>query len=129
MKNIGYQQYSRSDYVYLNCCEEKFDNRIRGDVILYFDAKALYNREFYIDESYVTRPSKKINRYCERYEEIIRGLYERSIKVLGGRSFQVFQQIAVRDRLQLRHLVGIGLKTPNKTIAKLAGEIPIRMMK
>ena len=33
MKNIGYQQYNRSDYVYLNCCEEKFDKIMRSDII------------------------------------------------------------------------------------------------
>jgi hypothetical protein len=54
---------------------------------------------------------KKYNKYYIKDNSVLKKLYKYSISVLpSGYSFQVFQQIAVRNKVNLNNLVAIEFK-------------------
>jgi len=64
-----------------------------------------------------TDDNKKIKNY-KNYNNVLRKLYKQSISLLeNGKAFQVFQQIAIRNKINLDELVAIEFHDkPSKTI-------------
>jgi hypothetical protein len=40
--------YTVNNFIFFSCCDKLFDDKIIGNVILYFNSKFLYNRSFYV---------------------------------------------------------------------------------
>ena len=54
---------------------------------------------------------RKYNKYYTKYNTVLRKLYEHSISLLPrGDAFESFQQIAIRNKINLNNLVGIKFK-------------------
>ena len=54
---------------------------------------------------------RKYNKYYTKYNTVLRKLYEYSISLLPhGDAFESFQQIAIRNKINLNNLVGIKFK-------------------
>ena len=52
--------------------------------------------------------SKKYNKHYTKYNTVLKKLYNQSINRLPNRyAFQIFQQIALRNKVSLKELVGI----------------------
>jgi hypothetical protein len=123
--------YTENKFVYFSCTDKLFDKDTHANVILYFNSKLLFNKSFYVsthhssspnelDEWWVTNDQgkktkmykRKYNKYYTKYNTILNKLYKYSISVLDGRAFQIFQQIAVRNKINLNELVAIEFKHP-----------------
>jgi hypothetical protein len=119
--------YDENIFVFLSTCEELFDPRISAQVVLYFDSNLLANKTFYISTAHSTDPeelgewvSTENNRFeykrkypknYKLYNSVLKKLYTHSINVLPkGESFQVFQQVAIKNKIPLDNLVGIEIK-------------------
>ena len=96
---------------------------------MYFNSKLLFNKSFYVANLHSSTPNKlnewwindngkrikmyerKYNKYYTNYDRVLKKLYDYSIYVLPrGYSFQVFQQVAVRNKVNLKELVAIEFK-------------------
>lgn len=58
---------------------------------------------------------RKYEKNYTKYDTILKKLYNYSISVLNGKSFQIFQQVAVRNKVSLNELVAIEFK--DKSVA------------
>ena len=120
--------YIKNNYVYFSCTNTLFDKNIFSRITLYFNSKLLLKKAFYVstvhspypnhlDEWYVIENGKRIKMYKRKYEKnytkyntILKKLYNYSVSVLNGKSFQIFQQVAVRNKVSLNELVAIEFK-------------------
>jgi hypothetical protein len=115
----GYGIYSENNFVYFSCTNKLFDNKVSAVITLYFNSKLLFNKSFYIANLHSSTPrrlltdsnktnKKKYNKNYTKYNSVLTKLYNYSISVLKkGKAFQVFQQIAVRNKVNLDELVAI----------------------
>ena len=95
---------------------------------MYFNSKLLFNRSFYVSTTHspfpndlgewhikekgkkITMYKRKYNKNYTKYNTVLKKLYDFSISMLNGYSFQTFQQIAVRNKVNLNELVAIGFR-------------------
>jgi hypothetical protein len=121
---LGTGLYKENDFLYFSCVDKLFDDNIIGHVILYFNSKLLYNRSFYVSTVWSPYPNylgewnvkdkngkiikqykRKYNRYYPKYNFVLQKLYQYSLTV--SRNFQFFQQVAIRNKVNLKELVAI----------------------
>jgi hypothetical protein len=122
--------YTENKFVYFSYVDKLFDKRIYSEITLYFDSKLLFNKSFYVANLHTSTPNKlyewwnkdekgnkikmykrKYNKYYTKYNTVLQKLYEYSISLLPhGRAFESFQQIAIRNKINLDNLVGIKFK-------------------
>jgi len=121
LNKIGEGIHPKNKYVYFSCTNKLFDKRIIGKITLYFKSDLLRMKEFYISTFHTTSPNilenttyskwiryKKKYKNTNKYDNVLKKLYKHSIKILPyGKSFQVFQQIAVKNRINMKELVAI----------------------
>jgi hypothetical protein len=138
-KNIhgeGYGLYNENDFIYFSSIDKIFSRKIYSRVILYFNSKLLYNRTFYVSTGHSPVPDElgeweinyenKIKKMYKRkyaknykyYNNVIKKLYKHSISILNdGDGFQIFQQIALKNKINLDDLVAIQFQEePSKSI-------------
>jgi hypothetical protein len=129
--------YNENHFIYFSCIDKLFSREIFGRVTLYFNSKLLYNKSFYVSTNHSTNPeslkewtsktddNKKIKEYKRKYDEnyknynnVLKKLYKHSISQLeNGKAFQIFQQIAIRNKINLDELVAIEFREePSKAI-------------
>jgi hypothetical protein len=123
--NQGENIYNTNKYIFLGTTKNLFDNNILGDVVIYLKSKLLYNRTYYIDDKHASSVihGKKINRYNKNYNNILEKLYDKSMKVNNGIAFQVFQQIALLNKIEIKNnLIAIELKKNNEKLKKILKE-------
>jgi hypothetical protein len=119
----GLGLYIENNFVFFSCCDKLFDNKILGHVILYFNSKLLYNRNFYVSTVWSPYPDyigewysgkknnkkkeykRKYNRYYSKYNSVLKKLYNHSKKKL--KYYQYFNQIAVKNKVNLKELIAI----------------------
>ena len=120
--SLGSSLYIENNFVFFSCCDKLFDNKIIGNVILYFNSKLLYNRSFYVSTVWSPNPDylgewysggkdnkkkeykRKYNRYYLKYDNVLKKLYNHSTSEI--KYFQ-FKQVAVRNKVNLKELVAI----------------------
>ncbi len=121
---LGTGLYKENDFLYFSCVDKLFDDNIIGNVILYFNSKLLYNRSFYVSTVWSPYPNylgewnvkdkngkiikeykRKYVRYYPKYNFVLQKLYQYSISV--HKNFQYFQQVAIRNKVNLKELVAI----------------------
>jgi hypothetical protein len=131
--NYGEGLYNENKFIYFGCINELFKKKIlygKDDIVLYFNSKILYNRKFYVSNYFTPTPNKlneqyinkkkiyysrKYNRYYENYEKILEELFNTSIKYKS--SFQLYQQIAIENKINLKNLIEIEFKKkPTKSL-------------
>ena len=120
--SLGSSLYIENNFVFFSCCDKLFDDKIIGNVILYFNSKLLYNRSFYVSTVWSPYPDylgewysggknnkkkeykRKYNRYYSKYDNVLKKLYDHSTP-----KFEYFQfnQVAVRNKVNLKELVAI----------------------
>jgi len=123
--NYGDGVYTENNFVYFSCTNKLFDNKVLENIAtgitLYFNSKLLFNKSFYVANLWSAMPQrlatwksdeikykKKYNKNYTKYNSVLTKLYNYSISVLKkGEAFQVFQQIAVRNKVNLDELVAI----------------------
>jgi len=124
--NEGNGLYIKNNYVYFSCTDKLFDKRTNGMITMYFNSKLLLNRSFYVSTVHSPYPNdlgewwikndegkqikeykRKYNKYYTKYNTILKKLYDHSISILNGFSFTIFQQVAVRNKVNLNELVAI----------------------
>jgi hypothetical protein len=89
-------------------------------VILFFDYNILYNRTYYIAMMHSAEPDElvkwnkgkdyklKYPQYYKNTKKVLFKLYKNTIsKLPNGRAFQVFQQVAIKNKTNLNKLVEI----------------------
>lgn len=126
----GNSLYTKNHFVYFSCTEKLFEENTYACIILYFNSKLLFNKSFYVATGHSSSPDileegkteydeknipykkykRKYNRYYKKYDIVLKKLYDNSINALNGRAFQIFQQIAIRNTVNLDELVGIEFK-------------------
>ena len=56
----------------------------------------------------ITEYKRKYNRYTKNYNKILQKLYKYSINVLNGKSYNAFQQVAVKNKINIaNYIIGI----------------------
>jgi hypothetical protein len=132
----GFGIYDTNPFVYFSTTDILFDNRVCSMITLYFDSKLLYNRNFYISTVHSDNPTdlaewksdlknleykRKYKKNYKYYDKILLNLYKNSTdKLPKGKSFQIFQQIAINNKVNLNDLVAIqfNFQEPTKSILK-----------
>jgi hypothetical protein len=117
--------YDTTPFVYFSTTNKLFDKDVSSRITLYFNSKLLYNKSFYVSTVLSADPTKlaewkselnvkskeykrKYKKNYSHYDKILLKLYKNSItKIPGGKAFQVFQQIAINNKVNLDNLVGI----------------------
>lgn len=135
--NEGNGIYKTNNFVYFSCVNKLFNkNILSNEVILYFDTKLLYQNIFYVSTMHLDFPAylyegnnggkeeykRKYNKHYKLYNLVLKKLYKHSISLLeNGKSFQIFQQIAVRHKVNLKkYLVAIEIRNiKGKNISEL----------
>ena len=114
--------YNKNKFIYFSCTDKLFD-KTHGSVIIYFNSDLLYKIPFYVSTVQTPSPDnlsewidganrkgykRKYNRYYKKYNNVLKKLYRNSKKVLSkGVAFQVFQQIAISNKINLAELTAI----------------------
>ena len=126
--NEGAGIYTENNFVFFSCVDELFKYKIYSAITLYFNSKLLFNRTFYISTSHSPEPDKleewkqegkkmykrKYSRYYKKYLDVIKKLFNYSIRVLpDASSFQIFQQIAISNKVNLKELICIEFQNKN----------------
>lgn len=119
--NQGDGIYKNNKFVYFTTIEKLFDKYV-GNIVIYINSDILYNRAFYVsthhspypDKLYeettnnITEYNRKYNRYTKNYNKILQKLYKYSINVLNGKSYNAFQQVAVKNKINIaNYIIGI----------------------
>jgi hypothetical protein len=130
--------YDENKFIFFNCVDELFKKKIiygSNEIVLYFNSKILYNRKFYTSNHYTPNPNKlkefidkkkisfsrKYDRYYKNYEKVLEELFNTSIKHKS--SFQIYQQISIENKVNLKNLIEIELKKePSKKLLNLIKE-------
>jgi hypothetical protein len=129
LKSEGYKKingegsglYTENKFVYFSCIKELFTYKIYSRITLYFTSDLLFNRTFYISNHHSSSPDilmehngkrklykRKYKRFYKNYNKILENLFNYSISVLkNGKAFQIFQQIAVLNKINLDKLICI----------------------
>lgn len=124
--NQGEGIYDRSPLVYfstVDSIDSEHLHRLTKDlteVLLCFDSQLLYNRVYYTSSRHNGRPDLDLkemkvskdqtyhNREYPQYypdtQHILKKLFTSSLKGLGGMFFQIFQQVAIRNKCNLKYL-------------------------
>ena len=124
--NQGDGIYNESPLIYfstVDSIDSEHLHRLTKDtheIFLCFDSQLLYNRVYYTSGRHSARPDlylKEIklskgqarhNREYPQYypdtQHILKKLFTSSLKSLGGRFFQIFQQVAIRNKCNLKYL-------------------------
>ena len=124
--NEGGGIYTKNNFVYFSCTDKLYDKNILNSITMYFNSKLLFNNSFYLYTGHSPDPEslhesgmdykRKYNRYYNEYNTVLKKLYNYSISILeNGKAFQIFQQIAVRNKVNLNELVAIEFN--NKILA------------
>jgi len=135
--NEGYGIYKSVDqkFVFFSVIDQyESKYKVSGDVVLYFDPKLLWNRSYYISTLHNPSPDilekwnegrdykKKYKQYYKYTNKVLTKLFKNSIsKLPNGEAFQVFQQIAIKNKCDLKYLNKIKFmyQKPSKTLIKL----------
>ena len=121
--NQGEGIYSESPLVYFSTVDSIDSEHLHrltkdlAEVLLCFDSQLLNNRVYYTSSRHIGRPdlylkemkiSKGQARHNREYpqyypytQHILKKLFTSSLKTLGGRFFQIFQQVAIRNKCNL----------------------------
>ena len=124
--NQGEGIYNESPLVYFSTVDsidsEHLDPIIKNksEILLCFDSQLLNNRIYYTSSRHTGRPdlylkemkvSKGQARHNREYpqyypdtQHVLKKLFTSSLKCLGGRFFQIFQQVAIRNKCNLKYL-------------------------
>ena len=118
--NEGSGLYKSNDQKYvffsvINKLESKY--KIYGDVVLFFDNKILWNRSYYVSTVHSPYPNylgtwnkgkdykKKYKQYYKFTNKVLKKLFRNSIsKLPNSDGFQIFQQVAIKNKCDLKHL-------------------------
>ena len=124
----GQGLYEENKFVFFSCIDKLFSRKIYGDVILYFNSKLLYNKSFYTGNIHSIAPDlllnneKKYKKNYKNYDIVLKKLFKSSLET-HLKAFQVFQQIAVLNKVNLKELVAIEFnKKSNSSIIKFLNE-------
>ena len=126
--------YDNNPFVYFSTTTDLFDDKILGNITLYFNSKLLYNRNFYVSNFWTSKPDKleeikiknniisyrrKYNKYYQYYDDVLLELYKKSIRKDGSID-RFIQQVAINNKVNLFDLVGIYFKVipDDKSIIK-----------
>lgn len=136
--NQGYGLYkpSEQEHVFFSAIDEPGIKEIVGDVILFFDYKMLYKRSYYISTVHSPYPQYvgkwnngkdyklKYPQYYRYTKSVLKKLYKNALSKLDGDAFEIFQQIAIKNKCDLTHLRYIKFQygKPTKPILKLLKE-------
>lgn len=116
--------YTKNNFIYFSCSEKLFSKNTHAQIILYFNSKLLYKRQFYVSNAHSPVPNieetwndsngnkhykKKYNKYYKNYDKVLQKLFDYSISTYK-KVFQVFQQIAIKNKVNLDDLIGIEFK-------------------
>jgi len=115
---VGEGIHPKNKYVYFSCSNRLFDKRIIGKITLFFKSDLLKSKKFYISTFHTASPNLEKLIKTDKYNNILKGLYKQSIKrLLNGKSYQVFQQIAIKNKLNLKKLIAIKFnKKPSNSL-------------
>ena len=128
MPNEGDGIYTENNFVFFSCVDELFKYKIHSNITLYFNSKLLFNRTFYLATCHSPEPDnlhewkqqghqmykRKYNRYYKKYNDVLKKLFNYSINILpDAASFQVFQQIAISNKVNLKELICIEFRDKN----------------
>lgn len=123
--NEGNRLYTENNFVYFSCTDKLPDKKISSLITMYFNSKLLFNKTFYVSTMHSSEPNKldewwdndegkkykmykrKYNKYYTKYNTVLKKLYDFSVSKLNGKAFQIFQQVAVRNKVNLDELVAI----------------------
>ena len=139
--NQGEGIYKTTNFVYFSTCDELFDPRLAdaGQVIIYLKSDFLLNRSFYVSTVHTDHPNvldewngynykRKYSRYETNYNKILRTLYKRSLKQSDGKYFEIFQQVAILNKVNITNFI-IGIKfnvRPDTGLLKKLDKLNIR---
>lgn len=139
IKNEGIGLYEENKFVYFSCVDELFNENIIGNVTLYFNSELLFNRTFWVANLHSPDPDylgewktndgrlsykRKYNKYYKKYKLVLKKLYRDSISVLKDKKgFQVFNQIAILNKINLKNLVAIEFKNKSDATSKIINYI------
>lgn len=127
----GIYEPSRQKFVFFNVVDKIGKNMI-GPVKLYFDYHLLDNRTYYVSTTHSDFPDQvaewnkgkdyklKYPQYYKRTKNVLEKLYKNSIS-RSEDFFYVFQQIAVKNEVNLKYLKCIEFQniTPPKSILQI----------
>jgi hypothetical protein len=128
MPNEADGLYTENNFVFFSCVDELFKYKIVSNITLYFNSKLLFNRTFYLATHHTPIPDnlqewkeqgrqmyqRKYDRYYEKYNNVLKKLFNDSISRLpDSYGFQVFQQIALSNKVNLKELICIEFKDKN----------------
>ena len=134
--NEGYGIYGKHEnkFVYFGTTPNLFDDYCMGSIIIYFKTDLLYNRSFYVSTVHSPEPDylgewenkegleykRKYSKYTENYNIILKKLYDNSIKRFNKRLFQIFQQVAILNKINItKYIIGIQFsETPDEKFMK-----------
>jgi hypothetical protein len=115
--------YTKNKFVYFSCTDRLFDKRVLGPVVLYFDPKLLSNRVFYIAAEHIIDPQnnkEQATKYPAHYkniDKVLSSLYKNSLQLPDGRSLQVFQLIAILNKVQFsKYIIAIEIRQLSRRI-------------
>jgi hypothetical protein len=111
IESEGSGLYTENHFVYFSCVDKLFRDNISAQIILYFNSKLLFNRNFYVANLHSPYPDylgewksgdekkykRKYNRHYKKYNTILKNLFKNSINT-NKKYFQVFQQIAILNK-------------------------------
>ena len=120
--------YTENKFVYFSCINKLFEKEIFSNITMYFNSKLLYNKSFYVSTVHSAEPNnlgewwtkndngkrvkmykRKYNKNYSKYKVVLKRLYKHSINMYE-KAFQVFQQVAVRNKVSLKDLIAIEFK-------------------
>ena len=103
-------------------------------ITLFFNYKLLWNRTYYVNNIWTYSPNKLIKpknntkMYPEKYKQyykstkkVLRKLFKHSVNIYNGKSFYIFQQVAILKQCDLKYLEKIKFNNckPSDKIIKL----------
>lgn len=118
----GVYKIGQQNHVFFSCISKKdfenFSKRNFPDYQMYliFDSSLLHNRVFFIGDGHHSTPEKtdkKYDRYTKQkiIDNSLKKIYEKSLKMETNIDnipmFMYFQQIAIRNKCNLKKLVGV----------------------
>ena len=114
--------YKENPFVYFSCSDTLFDKKATNySATLYFNSKLLYHRQFYVSTMHSCDPEilfeeetnykRKYDKEYRNYNSVLKKLHKQSIaQTESGIGFQIFNQIAIHNKVNLDELVGIEFK-------------------
>ena len=114
--------------------DSKYEEQLYASVTLFFNYKLLWNRTYYVSDIWTYSPNKLIKSknntkmYPEKYKQyykstkkVLTKLFKHSVNIYNGKSFYVFQQVAILKQCDLKYLEKIKFNNckPSDKIIKL----------